>query len=154
MLICRLDLNIVTNIVTFADTFANEKPAQNFNGHQCVEPSFSNCGILPGTGLCAFYQFRKTYIERQIDMNIVLTTISFIESCVQRAKMYSPERMAGKSVIFGGVNSTNAYLAATCKCGRACTNKSAMKKKLKFHERDSDSNMPFFPLLFVAHFIM
>lgn len=41
---------------------------------------------------------------------------------------YSPARMAGISLIFGGVNSTKAYLAATCKFGRACCHKPAMGK--------------------------
>lgn len=45
-----------------------------------------------------------------------------------------PDRIAGMSVTFGGVNSTKAYFAATCNFGRDATIKSARKilKKITF----------------------
>lgn len=55
-----MDLNIIANIVTFANAFTNIEPAQNFDGHQCVEPSFFDCCIFPGTSFSASQQFSKT----------------------------------------------------------------------------------------------
>ena len=47
-----LDLDIVSNKVTFADAFTDIEPTQYFNCYQCVQPGISHWGLLPLSILC------------------------------------------------------------------------------------------------------
>lgn len=52
----RFRLDIITNNVTFANTFTNVEPENNFHGYQGVEPSFAYGNILVGTSASSGHQ--------------------------------------------------------------------------------------------------
>lgn len=77
-----MDLNIVADVMTFADAFADVEPAQNFNRHQCVEPSLSDRDVLPGTIFRTSDQLSQTWNRRQIvkHINIDLTSNRMLDA--------------------------------------------------------------------------
>lgn len=116
-------LNFVANQMMFADAFTNKEPAPDFDGHQCIQTSLFNGEIFPCSSGRSTDQISETwYFWIFNDSMNAFIPFSFTpyESDVNSAHRgkYSPARIAGTSLNFGGVISAAAYLPTTFKTGR------------------------------------
>ena len=117
-----VNLNIITDKVTFADAFADVEPAEDFDGDQSVQPGLANGGLLPCTGGGALDQFTQTFEEKCQTMNSTLARAQVGGGCL-------PARMAGMSLTFGGVSSCKAYRWITFNVGRAWVSRAVNENK-------------------------
>lgn len=60
-----MSLNVVSDKVSFADAFANEEPAVDFDGDEGVQETLTNRKIFVSTGLGAMDESRDAGTDRR-----------------------------------------------------------------------------------------